>query len=69
MERSRGNSAPTQPPARAADNLGMIDAPFETELWIYSLSAISGLHWAQIGAGLMDAIERMARRCEIRAKA
>jgi len=26
----------------------LIDAPFETELWLYSLSAISGLHWSML---------------------
>ena len=31
----------------------MTDAPSETELWLVALSAISGLHWAMIGAGMI----------------
>lgn len=47
----------------------LIDAPFETELWLYALSAVTGLHWSVLWAGFEDMIARMARSCEIRAKA
>ena len=47
----------------------LIDARFETELWLYSLSAISGLHWSMLWPGFDDRIARMARSCGIRAKA
>jgi len=47
----------------------LTNAPFETELWLFALSAISGLHWLTLRGGLEDMIERMVRSCEIRAEA
>ena len=46
-----------------------LTAPFETELWIWALSACSGLYWSALRSGLDDTVVRMVARCEIQAKA
>ena len=46
-----------------------LTTPFETELWIWALSSVSGLYWTTLRGGLDDMVMRMSSRCEIQTKA
>jgi hypothetical protein len=47
----------------------LIDATYETELWLLSLSKFSPRHHKLLWPGFDDAVDRLARSCTIRAKA
>lgn len=47
----------------------MMTNVFETEMFLFALSSVSGRHFQLLWPGGADAVERMARSCEIVAKA